>query len=108
MCDRLPTLHLLRHRKQLPALQWFLHCGIYTLTGRTCENNSTPRLKKRRLHDDLLHEKGNMVLKYPENQTVGSSGQTRTTNVSVTLCNWQICHQTHGLCGYTTFGTELN
>ena len=25
------------------------------------------------------------------------------TNVSMTLCNWQICHQTHVLCGRTTF-----
>ena len=34
---------------------------------------------------------------------VGSNGQTLTTNVSMTLCNWQICHQTHVLCGRTTF-----
>ena len=46
--------------------------------------------------------------KYPENQSdVGSSGQTLTTNVSMTLCSWQICHQTHVLCGCTTFGTDL-
>ena len=33
---------------------------------------------------------------YPQNQSyVGSSGQTLTTNVSTTLCSWQICHQTH-------------
>ena len=38
---------------------------------------------------------------------VGSSGQTLTTNVSMTLCDSQICHQTHVLCGCTTFGTEL-
>ena len=25
------------------------------------------------------------------------------TNVSITLCSWQICHQTHVLCGCTTF-----
>ena len=50
-----------------------------------------------------------MVHKYPQNQSsVGPSGQTRTTNVSMTLCNWRICHQTHVLCGHTTFGTELN
>ena len=48
-----------------------------------------------------------MVQKYPQNQSyVGSIGQTLTTNVSMTLCNWQTCHQTHVLCGCTTFGTE--
>ena len=53
--------------------------------------------------------KGDMVHKYPQNQSyVGSTGQTLTTNVSMTLCNWRICHQTHVLCGRTTFGTELN
>ena len=42
--------------------------------------------------------------KYPQNQScVGSNGQTRPTNVSMTLCNWQIRHQTHVLCGRTTF-----
>ena len=42
--------------------------------------------------------------KYPQNQSfVGSSGKTLTTNVSMTLCNWQICHQTHVLCGRITF-----
>ena len=47
--------------------------------------------------------------KYPQNQShVGSSGQTLTTNVSMTLCHWHIRHQTHVLCGHTTFGTELN
>ena len=47
--------------------------------------------------------------KYPQNQSfVGSSGQTITTKVSMTPCNWQICHQTHVLCGCTTFCTELN
>ena len=46
--------------------------------------------------------------KHPQNQSyVGSSGQTLTTNVSMTLCNSQIRHQTHVLCGRTTFGTEL-
>ena len=35
------------------------------------------------------------------------SGQTLTTNVSMTLCDSQIRHKTHVLCGYTTFGTEL-
>ena len=38
---------------------------------------------------------------------VGSSGQPLTTNVSMTLCDSQIRHQTHVLCGCTTFGTEL-
>ena len=38
---------------------------------------------------------------------VGSSGQTLTTNVSMTLCDSQIRHETHVLCGCTTFGTEL-
>ena len=36
---------------------------------------------------------------------------TLTTNVSMTPCNWQIGklanHQTHVLCGCTTFGTNL-
>ena len=42
--------------------------------------------------------------KYPQNQSyVGSSGQTLTTNVSKTLFSWQIHHQTHILCGRTTF-----
>ena len=42
--------------------------------------------------------------KYPQNQScVGSSGQALTTNVSMALCNWRICHQTHVLCGRTTF-----
>ena len=46
--------------------------------------------------------------KYPQNHSyVGSSGQTLTTNVSMTLCDWQICHQTHILCGCTTFGADL-
>ena len=38
---------------------------------------------------------------------VGSSGQTLTTNVFMTLCDSQIRHETHVLCGCTTFGTEL-
>ena len=29
------------------------------------------------------------------------------TNVSMTLCQQEICHQTHVLCGRTTFGSEL-
>ena len=46
--------------------------------------------------------------KHPQNQSyVGSSGQTLTTNVSMTLCDSQIRGQTHVLCGCTMFGTEL-
>ena len=48
---------------------------------------------------------------YPQNQSyVGSIGQTLTTNVSMTLCSWQIRHQTHVLCGCPTFDicTGLN
>ena len=39
--------------------------------------------------------------------SVGSIGQTLTTNASMTLRDSQIRHQTHVLCGCTTFGTEL-
>ena len=42
----------------------------------------------------------------PKSEVSGSSGQTLTTNVSMTLCDSQIHHQTHVLCGCTTFGTE--
>ena len=38
----------------------------------------------------------------------GSIGLTLTTNVSMTLCDWQIRHQTHVVCGCTTFGVEVN
>ena len=42
--------------------------------------------------------------KYPQISTyVGSSGQTLTTNVSMTLCNWQFRHQTQVLCGCIIF-----
>ena len=42
--------------------------------------------------------------KHSQNQSyAGSSGQTLTRNVSMTLWNWQIRHQTHVLCGCTTF-----
>ena len=35
-----------------------------------------------------------MMHKYTQNQSyVGSSGQILTTDVSMTLCSWQICHQ---------------
>jgi hypothetical protein len=41
-------------------------------------------------------KKGEYNDKYPQNHSyVGSSGQTLTTNVSMTPCSWQICHQTH-------------
>ena len=43
----------------------------------------------------------------PESELCGFKWQTLTTNVSMTLCNSQISHQTHVLCGCTTFGTEL-
>ena len=38
---------------------------------------------------------------------VGSSGQTLTTNVSMTLCDSQIRHQTHVLFCCTMFGAKL-
>ena len=44
---------------------------------------------------------------YPKSELSGSSGQTLTTNVSMTLCDSQIRQQTHVLCGCATFGTEL-
>ena len=43
----------------------------------------------------------------PKSELSGAKGQTLMTNVSMTLCESQICHQTHVLCGCTTFGTEL-
>ena len=43
----------------------------------------------------------------PKSQLCGFKWQTLTTNVSMTLCDSQIRHQTHVLCGFTTFGTEL-
>ena len=53
-------------------------------------------------------KKGDIVHKYLQNQSnVGSSAQTLTTNVSMTLSNRQIRHQTRVSCGCTTFGTEL-
>ena len=44
---------------------------------------------------------------YPKSELSGSSGQTLTANVSMTLCDSQTRHQTHVLCGCTTFGTGL-
>ena len=44
---------------------------------------------------------------YPKSELGGFKWQTLTTNVSMTLCDSQIRHQTHVLCGCTTFGTEL-
>ena len=42
--------------------------------------------------------------KYLQNQSyVNSSAQKLSTNVSMTLCNWQNHHQTHVLWGCTTF-----
>ena len=43
----------------------------------------------------------------PKSELSGFKWQTLTTNVSMTLCDSQIRHQTHVLCGCTTFGTEL-
>ena len=58
VCDHLPTLHVLRHRKSVALLRWSLHCTIHTVTGGTCENNWTPRFKKkRRLHGELMQER---------------------------------------------------
>ena len=44
---------------------------------------------------------------YPKSELCGFKW-ANTTNVSMTLCNWQSRHQTHVLCGCTTFGTESN
>ena len=44
---------------------------------------------------------------YPKSELCEFKWQTLTTNVSMTLCDSQIRHQTHVLCGWTTFGTEL-
>ena len=55
------------------------------------------------------HAPTKIMHKYPQNQSsVGSSGQTLTTNVSMIPCDWQNRHQTHDLCGGTTFRTESN
>ena len=43
----------------------------------------------------------------PKSELRGIKWQTLTTNVSMTLCNSQIRHQTNVLCGCTTSGTEL-
>ena len=43
----------------------------------------------------------------PKPELCGFKWQTLTTNVSMTLCDSYIRHQTHVLCGCTTFGTEL-
>ena len=60
-------------------------------------------------HTRHRQEKGKIMHKYPQTQSsVGSSGQTPTTNVSMTPGNRQICHQSHVLCGCTTFCTEFN
>ena len=42
-----------------------------------------------------------------KSELCGFKWQTLTTNVSMTLCDSQIRHQTLALCGCTTFGTEL-
>ena len=43
----------------------------------------------------------------PKLELCGFKWQTLTTNVSMTLCDSQIRHQTLVLCGCTTFGTDL-
>ena len=49
-------------------------------------------------------EKGEHDAQISPNQSyVGSSGQTLTTAVSMVLCDWQSCQQTHVLCGCNTF-----
>ena len=63
-----------------------------------------PQVQKQKIAWRAGARKGNIMHKYPQNQSyVGSSGQTLTKNVSMTLCSWQTCHQTHVLCGRTTF-----
>ena len=65
------------------------------------------RVQKEKIAWRAGARKGNIMHNYPQNQSaVGSSGQTLTTNVSMTLCNWQTRHETHVLCGRTTFGTK--
>ena len=59
-----------------------------------------PRFKKEKIAWQAGARKGNIMHNYPQNQTyVGSTGQKFATNLSMTPCNWQICHQTHVLCG---------
>ena len=49
----------------------------------------------------------NNVQTSPKSELSGAKGQTLMTKVSMTLCDSQIRHQTHALCGCTKFGTEL-
>ena len=44
----------------------------------------------------------------PESEICGFKWAGTHKNVSMTICNWKIYHQTHVLCCYTTFGTESN
>ena len=39
VCDHLPTLHVLQHRKLVPLLRWSLHGSIHMVTGGTREKN---------------------------------------------------------------------
>ena len=66
VCDHLPTLHVLQHRKLVSLLRWSLHCSIHTVTGGTCENNWTPRFKKRRLHGELMQARGIKAQVFPK------------------------------------------
>ena len=77
-------------------------CGPYAYCS--LDKAVDARVYKERIAWGAGARKGNIMHKYPQTQScVGSSGQTLTTNVSMTLCNWQICHQTHVLCGRSTF-----
>ena len=62
-----------------------------------------PRFKKRRLHGELVQDRGYYAQISPKSELRGFKWGTLTTNVSMTLCSWQIRHQTHVLCGCTTF-----
>ena len=44
---------------------------------------------------------------YQKSELCGFKWANTHNNVSMTLCDSQICHQTHVLCGCTTLGTEL-
>ena len=42
----------------LASTEWSLRCPTHALTGGMCENNWTPRHKKRRLHGELVSRRG--------------------------------------------------
>ena len=83
------------------------NCGKLRKIAENCEKlRNCGKLQK--IADLNFSPPLNIMHKDTKNQSyVGSSGQTLTTNVSMTLCDSQIRHQTHVLCGFTTFGTEL-